>query len=182
MNNLVSEVCRILDFPEEYSDLAMKEAEYREKLHNVYMFVNGTLRWVSSYNKQDGLILANKVWMEVDTLDVWVPDTGVYTNQKDGTKILLVKRPMKQWKKSFTLDYYSIFRVYGDYVDEYDFNQYAKSECETIYQTNTSTIKAFKDVIGYIEMDNFVKCTKPEFYQEIIDYSTRKGLQWNVSL
>lgn len=181
MNNLVSEVCRILDFPEEYSDLAMKEADYREKLRSVYMFVNGTLRWVSGYNKQDGLILADKVWMEVDTLDVWVPDTGVYTSQKDGTKILLVKRPMKQWKKSFTLDYYSIHLVAGEHPDEYNFNEYAKSECEVIYQ-KVNLIKAFDKSIGKLSSDNSVKCVHPEFYQELVDYSTRKGLQWNVSL
>lgn len=185
MNKLSSEVCRILDFSEDYLSTAISEADSKEKLRNTYMFVNGTLTYVKAFVWSVGCVLAwdiktdAETTVEVETLEPWLPLTGLYITDKIAVHIS--KKAHKHWKKSF---------VYDNYRFEIIKNNLKHSDCHLYQELSNTTPEPIAIVdkavyfnlktIGKIGKDNIISCTKPQFYQELLDFSNRKGLNWMI--
>lgn len=106
MNKMYEELCRVLDFPLDYYDKALYEAN-NGKLNSTWMEVNGELMYVDCFSDSGMAIVQTEKGgksVEVETLELWNPDTGIYS---DGKKVLALKKKTgKQWKKSFNINNY----------------------------------------------------------------------------
>lgn len=179
MNKLIEEVCRILDFPPERADLALKEgfSSSSPKLYDTWMFVNGELTYIGGFDSASSSIMDEKGnLIKVETLEPWLPESGIYTDGK--TYVHISKRTHKHWHKSYRDANYNTTFL-GD-SSELDRTKLAKSKPQKLIALR-GTIYYERCVVGYIE-DKEVKCINPSLYQELIDYSSRRNLGWNVSL
>lgn len=176
MNKLISEVCRVLDFPLEYYDLAIKEAFHKEKLRNTYMFVNGKLKYIGDYDLDVGSIYSDGEQVVVESLEPWVPVIGLY--EYKNSVVFVSKKVHKHWQKSFNPAHYTLRYILVSKEIPYDV--LATLEPKSILVAG-GVVYYYDKVIGYLD-EPYIKCTKPEFYQELIDYSNRRNLGWNVQL
>lgn len=179
MNKLIEEVCRILDFPLERLDLALKEgfSSSSPKLYDTWMFVNGELTYISGYDLTSNSIMDEKgKLIVVETLEPWLPESGIYTDGK--AHVHISKRTHKHWQKSYKDSNY-ITTFLGDSF-EFDMTKLAKSKPQKLIALS-GNIYYERWLVGYIE-DKEVQCINPSLYQELIDYSSRRNLGWNVSL
>lgn len=178
MNKLISEVCRILDFPLEYQDLALKEAIQKEKLLNTWMFVNGELHFINTLDYTNGTIYDGNNIIQVYSLEPWNPETGLYSYNNN--LVFLSKKTNKQWQKSFNPNHYTVKYLHTSGCSV-PYEILSKLEPETMHE-HGEIIYFYDKSIGLISPNKVVKCIHPQFYQELIDYSNRKGLMWNVQL
>ena len=186
MNNLITEAGRILDLdPHLYKSTIISEADHKEKLRNTYMFVNGTLRYVSKFRWEDNgidiydLTKDSITTVDVETLEPWLPLSGMYVTDKFA--VHLVKKAHKHWRKSFYADNYVL-----------NFITILSSSVEKILYTTMATLQPEKMAvvknhiylegksIGKIDKNGVVILSNPLFYQEVLDFSNKKELNWLI--
>lgn len=179
MSKLIEEVCRILDFPLGRADLAIKEgfSSPSSKLYGTWMFVNGELTYISGCCLESNSIMNDKAnLIAVETLEPWLPESGIYTDGE--TYVYISKRTHKHWQKSYKEANYNTTFL-GDSF-EFDITKLAKSKPQKLI-TLRGNIYYERYLVGYFK-DKEVQCINPFLYQELIDYSSRRNLGWNVSL
>jgi hypothetical protein len=187
MNKLLREAGRILDLdPHQYVSTIISEADKKEKLRNTYMFVNGKLEYVSKFYWNDNIIgvynmeEAEATPVNVETLEPWLPLSGMYVSED--FSLYLTKRPHKHWRKSFSPDNYRL-----------DFTSpITKAEVEKTMFTSLSTmtpeliavsgdyIYLNGSIIGKKDKNEVVSCINYLFYQELLDFSNKKEMNWTI--
>ena len=180
MNKLIEEVCRILDFPLDKSELAFKEAfsSSSPKLYGTHMFVNGELTYLEAVDWHNGILLdEHGKQHQVKTLEPWLPETGIYTDGK--YYVYIYKKTHKHWQKSYKHSNYGM--VFLNDTPDFDLKKIAKSKPESIVVIN-GTIFYGRHIVGFNDVGGDTICNNPLLYQELVDYSNRRNLGWNVKL
>lgn len=93
-------------------DLPSPINEANKKLTNTYCIVNGELVYIEEVTAEGLLVkigdnIISIKDKEVFSFEVWLPETGMYLD-KYNSYIEVVKHPRRQWRKSFSLSFYSI--------------------------------------------------------------------------
>lgn len=177
---LLDDIKTILDFKN--NALALQEAQsklagtilkisqkgkYENQKFSVRSFFDSnTMELVNP--KGDSFILKETNENTAIKIDVWLPETGVYFT-KQGFPVLIIKKPKRQWKKSFNLENYKIdlldednfFTNYNEIIDE--------SRTEFWINKQKKRMMYFGKQIGKIE-NNSIICTNMLFEQEIKDW------------
>lgn len=184
-NKLVSEICRILDFAEEnYGKLAFGEAVDKGKLTDCYMIVNDRLEYVYSYDYELGLAIIDNganitVAVLVVRLEVWNPESGIYCTSK-GT-FCLINKAKKQWKKSFSIDNYSIVSLYGNMSEFSPINLF-KEEPVNIFETQQGDIYFLTQIIATKEEDEVYLLHEQHMCEELSNFLASKGSLCQIKL
>ncbi|MEO6066364.1 MAG: hypothetical protein ABIQ41_00115 [Gemmatimonadales bacterium] len=158
---------QVLDLPWKYA-----EPEINSKLINTYLRINGSVmnlrnatsdRIIVRDNDGEQIIKAR----DVQEIKIWLPSTGVYFDTK-GNAIKLIKKPNRQWKRSFHYDNYEATNL----SSENDINM-----CNILIETRTEfwvdnlrNIRYYHHKIGYIEDENYIVCENQLFLQELSDW------------
>jgi hypothetical protein len=158
---------QVLDLP-----VAIAAKEAQSKLSQTYMLINGELIFVQ---EASGTYLetlrgrSSKTFGEsdVDTLEVWLPKTGVYYRKGTNQAVLLSRRPMRQWKRSFSPSFYGVeFLNNADFsLDQLDINSH-----QEFWVASNKNIMYFTKPIGYVKNSSEIICTVPYFQQELTDW------------
>lgn len=163
--------------------------EVRKKLANTFLVMGKTLVYASeindlgiscSYLAEDGDKKTIGVAFDsIKNIAPYLPDTGIYET-KAGVNFL-EKLPRKQWKKSFSWDFYTYH-----FIDDNDTNEIFELPFLMYNSKNySSDILISGDTVYYLYkkigkvVDNLIKCTDDLFKQELIDY-TREHPQWTI--
>lgn len=157
---IAAHFCKLMDLP---PHLAISEA--KGKYQDTFMYVNGKLTYVEQisdekmvviYNGDDGehsVLRSN----HIESLDVWLPLTGIYMIH--GSPVHLWKIPKRQWKKSFSWNYYTT--NHGT-VDVYLLHDAIRME---LFRMRDYLI--YYDLVIAEFKDNEIVPTIPEFSREI---------------
>ena len=108
MSTLTAHLCKLMSLP---PYLAVNEA--RSKLSDTFLIVNGKLVYVENINEDRMQILQEGQTDEyvslrgrdIETLEFWLPISGIY--MIEGVPVHLWKLPKRQWRKSFSWNYYA---------------------------------------------------------------------------
>lgn len=181
MNKLESEICRILDFSETYLQLALKEAINKQKLQDTYMFVNGELRFIDILIPGENSVVCSSYdsgsqKIEVDSLEVWNPETGIYSCEE--CSVVLLKKPIKQWKKSFHPNNYTYtVTKYGKMGETSEvFIKVAKEKPE-IFSVIKNKFFMYGNILSVVK-DNCIVSPLPPAYQiEATKFLQEKGIK-----
>lgn len=163
---------RILDFKDD-NDLAFQEAN--KKLNNTIMWVNGELKHIYKF-EYDSIIIKEEdgTYLEVtdvEELDVFLPEPGMYISKKGDFAVLIFKNPSKQWRKSFNYDLYTV-----NAVSKFSFNEIDWTPNKIIFYKGNVYYKG--NNIG-IYSGKIITCLNFTFYQELLDYTIRNP-EWNL--
>jgi hypothetical protein len=185
MNQLSDALMRIMDFPNDLGK-AYHEAQNNNKLRNTYMIVNGSLMLVRSFDVSSNVVVASDKMdseknVQVKTLDLWLPETGIY--EVDNYPTFLYRVPQKQWRKSFSWDFYAVKPVGKSPVFcnnafklfEKNPEQIAMVD-ERIYFYTTPIAELVKSKFGTM----YFKYLNASFAQELDDYIKERGLPWKL--
>lgn len=167
---LLSCLCDVLDLPAAW---ASKEAE--SKLSETIMFVNGKLTPVLQVNG-DGLVyvvdedLGTREVLhdrDVTSLKVWLPESGIYYDSKTGEPVYLIRKPLRQWKRSFSLSFYDVVFPFGKKFPITRVNPELYSD---FWVDKNKYIWYMTSQVGYIKNSKSYVCTNPVFQQELYDW------------
>lgn len=170
MSTLLKELKRIIDLKE-----PLEEA--KKKLTDTYMLVNGRVAFVRSFDNADDNIIfitdtqtGEHLNEDVKTLDVWLPETGVY-KLKDGYCAYITKIPKRQWAKSFNRNFYKA-KILGLEKDlsTSRYTEVANSVRESITNDIGGNIWFLNKRIGIIS-NKTVTCLDKNYLQELKDWS-----------
>lgn len=167
--SLMTELQRIMDLPD-------PREEAKKKLVGTTMIINGRPMKTMSFFFDDGAIevdLGNtSTCIKVKTLEVYLPEAGVYKHQ-DGYHVIITKVPKRQWLKSFHLSYYNVNTVGRDGYNKGAniFDGIFDKKKQDIFVTEEGFIYFWTKKIGYIKDTNTIVCTNKVFKQELIDWS-----------
>lgn len=189
MTPLESEVCRVLDFPEKYLSTAKSEAVDKAKLRNTWLFVNGTLSFAHSLDFSANMVICEIVpgdakCIFVESLDTFIPEAGLYFTELGVLSV--TKRAHKSWVKSFKLDNYIIH--YVDYKEKKvglsETKALATSQPELITTDISGKVWMYgvKNEVAVFTDNEEVNVKDSKYYQEVLDYINRKGLECPVNL
>jgi hypothetical protein len=182
---LEKELCRIMDFPNDIGK-AYHEAVANNKLRGTFMIVNNVLAYIKDFDvggntvscsvKPDGPTMD----LVVNSLELYLPETGVYAIGKQPT--MLWRVPHKQWRKSFSWDFYSATGISNSTCS--DVYKFFGLQAQKIIEHNNKIYFYTKEIGNVIRAQPGgvldINCTNPVFYQELSDYIRDKELQWNL--
>jgi hypothetical protein len=158
---------RILNLEEPFN-----EAE--KKLRHTWMFVNDELQYIQEFQDSNIVLVVDTITnktskVKVKTLEVWLPEAGVYP-LPNGNFVLLTKLPKRQWLKSFSDTYYRM-SLFGE-KDQKDsmHKQLAKVKKQNIYVDHNKFIWWWDTKIGHVSSSHSLKCTNQHFSQELVDW------------
>lgn len=86
-------------------------SEGKSKFQDTYMYLNGKLTYIEQISEERIVTIPNQGdhtsvrGRDIDSIDVWLPLTGIYMIR--GNPVHLWKIPKRQWKKSFSWNYYT---------------------------------------------------------------------------
>lgn len=171
---LTEELVRIMDMDNPYN-------EADKKLTKTWMFVNGSLQYIHSFNYDDEEVVVQdfrgvKSAIKVSLLEVFLPETGLYTTtHPDGVDILLItKEPKKQWHKSFNTSFYLVKGVNKD-ISMNNVSYYLKYldplSRKSLLVLENRDIIFFDKSIGYVNDEKAIICTDSRYKQELKDWS-----------
>jgi len=169
---------RIMDLPYPHCN---KEAS--KKLSDTWCVVNGELVLVSDIT-DDSILIVKPPKMtttftltdeDVKSFEVWLPQSGVYL--VDNIPIFVMKKPFRQWRKSFSLSFYTVFDFYYTELNLKDVlpKLYNTKPCPLgFWKSKTNELFYFHTKIGDYIHGNYININNL-FEQEVIDL-TKKGL------
>jgi len=168
--SLITELRRIMDMPN-------PNDEADRKLTKCFMLVNGEIRYVTEYLHEKGGLtyydhkVDKKVSVVVKTLDVFLPEAGVY--KCEDTYIYVTKKPMRQWQRSISEGFYSVEdfitgsgRMTTDVV-----SKIYKGKKVDIWVSPNAKLYYKNHNVGYVKDENTFICTSKHFKQELLDWS-----------
>jgi len=163
--------------------LSLQEAQ--KKLHDTYLVVNDVLVYVKEISEtsirgfdntyQDKLYVGDAV----NSINAFLPDSGVYEVPKCGI-IFLTKIPRKQWKKSFSTDFYSIS---GENAGDAIFKIYSCNLSPVNFYISKNHLWYLKKKIGDVVAQT-IHLKDDDYRQELIDLTKRtpKWRKYNLEL
>ena len=183
MTKVKQEILRILDFTEEHWPTAWKEAASKEKLTNTYMLVNGQVAYVNAFDLEENKVLclfdengANK-WVDVDTLDVFLPDTGLY--QKGEYALFVEKYPYKQWKKSAHDSFYGTIWVRREAEENYFFFLSGATPTKFFVCELSGKVYCGSKIVGlFNKIEGTINMTNKDFYIDVEQWIKKEKLPW----
>lgn len=107
---LLQQLSNTLDLPHQ---MALSEAQ--KKLTNTYMLCDGKVVKVENFGDEGSIHYHNdiehfvKTNVEVKSLEPFLPDSGVYVLPCGVYSV--IKHPKRQWKKSFSYDFYNVEKL-----------------------------------------------------------------------
>ena len=166
--NIAKALAQVMDLP---VSLAIQEAQ--NKLHETTVLINGELHFIydvtSKYIACVNKPLSESFCLEeVDSLEVWIPETGVYFTKDTATPVFFQRKPNRQWKKSFSPTFYNITSLNGN---DYSVLKIDPNSRKTIWVDSNKVIWYFNTKIGYIKDSSSLVCTSSIFEQELKDWS-----------
>lgn len=148
--------------------------EAKKKLIGTWCLVNDNLvkivditgQHILTYNDNE-----DSKNIPVTTLKPWLPQTGLYPI-KTGIALFIVKRPVRQWNRSFHYDYYKIYFPNGTEVETTKIlPELAQTKRTNIFIDSERRIWWWDKTIGYIKNNQTIVCTNKYYKQELIDWS-----------
>lgn len=158
----------LLDLP---LGLAVKEAN--AKLSETIILINNELVYIDNfeedriyYRDREGEGQVIKA-INIQSLDFWLPDTGIYSNRNNiNQKIFLQRQPRRQWKRSFSGSFYSV-KYLGPSFNILDT---VPSSMTYFWIAANGKIMYKDEEVGERINDKQVLCKKKMFVQEIKDW------------
>ena len=169
--SLSNELSQIFELP----DCNMLYNEATAKLIGTIMYVNGEKSKIKEIQRRKifyRTLFTNKDSAlsedQVKELKIFLPPSGVYLCENRKNHIVLFRKPLRQWHKSYTTDLYTCI---SPDTDKELFGWEAIEETrKEIWVTPAGSICYYTQIIGYIENTHIV-CTNHNFKQELIDWS-----------
>lgn len=164
---IIDSLVKIMDLP---ANWALKEAQ--AKLQDTDMLIDGKLYYI--YEIGQDYIRAGDgegnepVFREVSSLEVWLPETGVYFHKYSGSPIFLQRKPLRQWKKSFSSDFYKISFPKGSFP--FSVLEVDPTIRREFWVDAEGTIWHYESVVGYIKDSQSLVCTTKLYEQELRDW------------
>jgi len=154
-------------------DWAAKESP--SKLGETYLFLNDILVFVNGING-DGITFSTPSGTmhtftdedQVDSLKVWVPETGVYFKKGSDEAVFLQRRPLRQWRKSFSPSFYELNFIGGKVFKIFDIDTASR---KSIWVDRFGVIRHYTKEIGYVKDSENIVCTVKHFRQELSDWT-----------
>lgn len=162
---------QLLDLPIPY---AVKEIG--QKFSSTYMILNGELVYITEALQECVLISGKKGGRpysntisedEVLSLEVWLPKSGVYYKKDSCIPVLIYRRPIRQWRKSFSYGFYTTFFLGGE---EFNILDVDVNSWREYWITPNKVIMYFGQPVGYIKNSSTYVCTDPTFVSELTDW------------
>jgi hypothetical protein len=181
---LETELMRIMDFPNDLSK-AYHEAQSNNKLRNTYMVVNGELAYIKDFDiAKNNIIGGNKLTdgtklIPVKSLEVWLPEIGIYNVPNNPT--FLFRFAQKQWRKSFSWDFYAVKSIGTSLTYSNDPYALFKQEPEKIALLNNKIYFYTTLVAELVQVEDGVlifKYVDTTFAEEVNDYIRERGKPW----
>lgn len=105
----------ILEHFSKLMDLPLNKTltEAKNKFVNCYLIINNLLLKIKDIDidtlliSETGRILVGD---DINSIEVWLPDSGVYKTSSSYPPCILKKRPIRQYKQSFSWDFYTASR------------------------------------------------------------------------
>jgi hypothetical protein len=164
---------RILNLEEPFSEAS-------KKLQNTWMFVNDELQFVKEFLDNNCVCIRNFTTektekVKVRTLDVWLPEAGVYA-LSSGNHVLITKLPKRQWLKSFSDSYYRM-SLFGNKDQKGSlYKEASKSKKQNIYVDQDKYIWWWDVKIGFVNSSHSLKCTNQHYEQELRDWNRNANI------
>lgn len=177
---LLDDIKTILDFKN--NDMAFHEAQsklagtvlkisQKGKYENQKFYVRTFLDYntIELTNPEGNRVILKETNVDAPIkIDIWLPETGVYFT-KQGFPLLIVKKPTRQWKKSFNTENYQLAQL-DDSQNITDYNEIIdQSRSEFWISKYRNKMMYYGRQIGRIEKNSIV-CTNMLFEQEIKDW------------
>ena len=163
--NCLSEV---MDLPVQY---ASKEAE--SKLVDTFMFVNDELTYIWAISDAylgigEGVHKKELRENDVKSLAVWVPKTGVYFAKKTGEPVFLQRKPLRQWRRSFTPHFYNISFPLGGVG--FPIRDVDTESCRDIWVARDKSIYYMLKKVGFVKDSSSIVCNEEFVVDELHDW------------
>jgi hypothetical protein len=159
-------------------DLPSPFDEARRKLNGTYCIVNNTLVYIVGITTS-GIVVqvpgeredTNINDKQVESISLWLPDSGIYKILGLGW-VKLTREPKRQWKKSFSTEFYRLNSLTGSPfdLDGERISNIFKSKKENDIWVFDNYIMYYDLIIGTINLDNSITVINPIFEQEIRDF------------
>jgi len=156
-------------------DLETPYDEAQKKLQGTMMFVNGELKEIHKFYFDERVVqtidhlTGNAATEKVETLEVYLPESGVYASPY-GFHVIITKIPKRQWLKSFHSSFYRV-SVVGDTGNCSNIlASVSKAKKLNIFVDSKGYIYYWNRLIGYIKDPSTYTCTNKAFRQELIDW------------
>jgi len=161
--------------------------EIRKKLANTFLILGKTLVYINevtelgmhtSFPKNGSKQIYSLSFDQITNIEPFLPDTGMYETGEG--LLFLEKLPRKQWKKSFSWDFYTYYFLNdeGQNMNDLPFSIYKSTNYSNDIIISGDSVYYLYKKIGKV-IDNLIKCTDNLFKQELIDY-TRGHPQWTL--
>lgn len=156
-------------------DMASPWDEAKKKLTGTWVIINKEpCYFIEIVDVDENLVhvqgtKGEKKHVKVETLDTFLPESGLYP-LSNGQLLLMVKKPKRQWKKSFSDDFYS-YKAIGKKTN------LPKGWLADVYSNKVSDIACDKEghiyfwenLIGRRSKDTII-CLDNNFEQELLDW------------
>lgn len=169
MGILKDELCRIMDMNDPLH-------EANKKLLGTWMIVNSKLMEIKEFLPTDNIIYAyskkeNKnINIKVETLDVFLPETGLYSREDFGA-VFIHKVPKRQWFKSFHISFYQLIYLGKQNKGKGIMENLHKIKPIKFWVSPEADIYYRDNNIGYIDNNLNIVCTNILFKQELMDWN-----------
>lgn len=158
---------KLLDLPK---NMVLQEAS--SKLKDTFLFVNGELRYARVFGEagilvQDSRTEYTLTSKSIESIEVWLPKTGVYFNKEKTQPVFLQRRPVRQWRKSFSTSFYRV-----DYFGLPEFPiVHIDPESHTNFWVRKDNVVFFNDVkVGLVKNKETLICSNRLYEQEVRDW------------
>lgn len=153
--------------------------EANRKFSQTWLIINGSLELVSEFSHDTINVIVdgeNKIIYDVDSIEIWMPEPGIYPISKD-KYVYLHRIPKRQWLKSFSpyQNYSAIpigsaneVTVFSSKHIDFMFNNWEHSKSDNWLCLNDYIIYKFH-VVGKVLDGMTIQVTDTAFYQEIFE-------------
>lgn len=164
-------------------DLKHPLDEAEKKLKNTHMEIDKILYYISGFDFESGRIKTininngDEYWiLPKKSINCFLPPSGIYQTIQ-GDIIGCIKVPIRQWKKSFSENFYKTIWVTKPTNKSNIIEQLFKATKKEIAISKDQNIYSYysNSPIGYIEKQHII-CTNPHFKQELIDWNKQTCL------
>lgn len=160
----------ILELPEE-----KLYGEASAKLTKTWVKLNGELVKVIALDKTE-IVVANKEGVyttyhekKVNKLEIFLPESGVYFENKTNEPLVLFRKPLRQWHKSYYPELYAATSIFGQ-VDPVNIDESSRTE---FWKDKVNRLWYWTTRIGYVDpVKKKVVCTHSHYQQELKDWLT----------
>jgi hypothetical protein len=169
-------------------DLPLQQVlhEAQKKLIGTFCVVDGKLMhiqeitedYIQGYVHLEGKHNQLKLIEDPKEINFWLPDAGIY--QFKNNFVWLKKLPKKQWKKSFSWDFYTVeSKSYTSQFNEFAYTIFKEQQLPCDFYVTGSKIFYLNRQIGTVTPSGILKLLDGYFEQEIKDLMVKDPL-WTL--